>query len=78
MVVKRMLDFEDWPPDSLRSITAPALIIVGDADVVRPEHAVEMFRLIPNAPLAIVPDMDHMRLVKETEAQVRMIEAFLR
>lgn len=75
--VKRMLDFKDWPADSLRSIEAPTLLMVGDADVIRPEHAVEMFRLLPRAQLAILPGTDHMMFVKETTAQVQMIEEFL-
>lgn len=51
----RMVAFKDWKPEDLQSITAPALIIVGDNDVVRPEHSVEMFRLIPNCQLAVIP-----------------------
>ena len=31
----------------LQRITAATLIIVGDRDIVRPEHAIEMFRTIP-------------------------------
>jgi len=53
--VKRMLEFNDWSDDQIKSIKAPALIIIGDADVVTPEHAVEMYRLIPNCRLAIIP-----------------------
>lgn len=52
---KRMLDFEDWPAEDMRSIEAPTLILIGDADSVRPEHAVEMFRLLPRARLAVLP-----------------------
>jgi pimeloyl-ACP methyl ester carboxylesterase len=52
---QRMLDFKDWPADGLKSIQAPTLLLIGDRDVVRPEHAVEMCRLIPNARLAILP-----------------------
>jgi pimeloyl-ACP methyl ester carboxylesterase len=52
---QRMIEFSDWKEEDLRSIKAPALIISGDADVVRPEHAVEMFRLIPNCELTILP-----------------------
>jgi pimeloyl-ACP methyl ester carboxylesterase len=33
--------------EQLQSIEAPTLIIVGDGDIVTPEHAVEMFRRIP-------------------------------
>jgi pimeloyl-ACP methyl ester carboxylesterase len=52
---KRMIDFQDWPDSQVRSIKAPTLIVVGDQDSIRPEHAVEMFRLIPKSQLAILP-----------------------
>ncbi|MFI5154503.1 MAG: alpha/beta fold hydrolase [Chitinophagales bacterium] len=51
----RMLDFVDWNAEDIHSIQAPTLIISADEDVVRPEHAVEMYRLIPNSQLAIFP-----------------------
>jgi pimeloyl-ACP methyl ester carboxylesterase len=50
-----MVDFKDWPEEQLRAIKAETLIIIGDADVVKPEHAVEMYRLIPTARLAVLP-----------------------
>ena len=46
---RRMVDFEDWKEEAIHSIDAPALIIIGDNDIVSPEHAVEMFRLLPRA-----------------------------
>jgi pimeloyl-ACP methyl ester carboxylesterase len=52
---KRMVEFKDWKAEDIHSINVPALIIIGDEDVVRPEHAVEMFRLLPHARLAILP-----------------------
>ena len=72
-----MRDFKDIPTDSMRSITAPALVIVGDTDVIRPEHAVEMFRILPQAQLAVLPATDHMQLTARTEWLVPMINAFL-
>jgi pimeloyl-ACP methyl ester carboxylesterase len=51
----RMIGFKDWDENKLRSVAAPTLIIDGDADVVTVEHSVEMYRLIPNAKLAIIP-----------------------
>src|SRR5258705_593627 len=53
--VARMQSFKDINEEDIKAINAPALIIIGDADVVRPEHAVEMYRLIPHARLAIFP-----------------------
>ncbi|QIN78661.1 alpha/beta fold hydrolase [Rubrobacter marinus] len=35
-----------WPEEDIRGIESPTMIVVGDADVVRLEHAVEMFRLL--------------------------------
>src|SRR5574341_219435 len=75
--VKRMLEFKDWRPEDIQSIDAPTMIMIGDADIVRPEHAVEMFRLLPHAQLAVLPGTDHMTLVKRADWQVSMIEAFL-
>ncbi|NIG55895.1 alpha/beta fold hydrolase [Chitinophaga sp. Cy-1792] len=53
--VKRMLDFKDIPDDQLKAIHAPALIIIGDKDVITPEHAIAMSRLLQHASLAIIP-----------------------
>ena len=51
----RMLAFRDWADDDIQSIQAPTLIINGNHDVVKPEHAVKMSQLIPHAELMIVP-----------------------
>ncbi len=51
----RMIAFKDWTEEEIRSITAPSLIVIGDKDVVTPEHAAEMYRLLPNSQLAILP-----------------------
>lgn len=74
---QRMRDFKDVPADAIRGITAPALVIVGDADVIRPEHAVETFRLLPHAQLAVLPNTDHMKVTARTEWLVPMIGEFL-
>ena len=39
----------------MKSITAPALITIGDQDVTIPEHAAEMHRLLAGSRLAIIP-----------------------
>jgi pimeloyl-ACP methyl ester carboxylesterase len=75
--VKRMLEFKDWRPEDIQSIDAPTMVLIGDADIVRPEHAVEMFRLLPHAQLAVLPGTDHMTFVERADWQVSMIEAFL-
>lgn len=53
--VERMKNFKGWTDEQMKSISAPALVINGNADVGSPEHAVEMYRIIPNSQLAIFP-----------------------
>lgn len=52
---KRMVNFEDIPSENISVIKSPALIIVGDKDVIKPEHAIKMFRQMENAELVIIP-----------------------
>lgn len=51
----RMQQFTDIPDAMISNIKQPALILTGDRDVPLPEHAVEMYRRLPNAQLAIFP-----------------------
>jgi pimeloyl-ACP methyl ester carboxylesterase len=53
--VARMVAFKDISPAAIAAITAPAMVINGDNDVVRPEHALELARTLPHARLAILP-----------------------
>jgi len=78
--VKRMLDFKDWSPQEVAAIKAPTLVIIGDRDVVRPEHAVEMYRQLPRAELAIMPNTDHATIMMNADRaawQCSIIESFL-
>ncbi len=53
--VARMQSFPSISDEQIKSIKAPALIIIGDRDVVTPEHAAEMHRLMADSRLAILP-----------------------
>lgn len=52
--LERMRNFRDVPDSDLKSLRAPTLILIGDRDLVTPEHAVELSRLIPDARLTIL------------------------
>jgi pimeloyl-ACP methyl ester carboxylesterase len=65
-----------WPEDDVRAIAAPTLVMIGDSDGVRPEHAVELFRLrgggvpgdlvgLPPSQLAVLPGTTHVSIVVE-------------
>lgn len=76
--IKKMgLEFKGFAREDMRSIKAPVLITLGDRDGVRAEHAVEMFRLIPNAQLAVFPGGDHFMLFTRPETLLPPIAAFL-
>jgi pimeloyl-ACP methyl ester carboxylesterase len=53
--VARMVAFKDIGDTDIQAIQAPALVINGDAEVVRVEHALALSRALPHARLAILP-----------------------
>ncbi|HVI17647.1 MAG TPA: alpha/beta hydrolase [Gaiellales bacterium] len=68
----KTLDTTDfaWPEEDVRGIAAPTMIVLGDSDGVRLEHAVELFRLrcggvmgdlsgLPQSQLAVLPGTSH-------------------
>ncbi|HZO89379.1 MAG TPA: alpha/beta hydrolase [Chthonomonadaceae bacterium] len=55
-------DFKGYSAAELKEIKAQTLIMMGDREGIRPEHAVEMYRLLPNAQLALFPGGDHFML----------------
>jgi pimeloyl-ACP methyl ester carboxylesterase len=52
---QRMLHFKDIPEEQIRAIHAPTLVLNGDQDAVKPEHAFQLAHTIPGARLAILP-----------------------
>lgn len=80
--------YQGWDPEVLRGLTQPVLLIAGDADIVRPEHVTEMFRLfgggvpgdlygVPASRLAILPGTTHITLLHRPEWIVPMVGEFL-
>lgn len=43
----------------IQKITAPVLFMVGDRDIIKNEHAVEVFNKLPKAQLCIMPGRNH-------------------
>jgi pimeloyl-ACP methyl ester carboxylesterase len=87
---KTQMDREtkDLPAETIAAISAPTLLVIGDSDIIRPEHAVEMFRLLgggvvgdlaglPRSQLAILPGTTHVTLVNRAEWLNSMITEFL-
>jgi len=81
-------EVQDLPAEAIEALEAPTLLIIGDSDIVRPEHAVEMFRLLgggvmgdlaglPSSRLAILPGTTHATLVERGDWLASMIGEFL-
>ncbi len=79
---------EDIPAEAIAAIKAPTLIIIGDSDLVRPEHAVEMFRLLgggvfgdmagmPRSQLAVLPGTMHSNATQRADLLIAIIPPFL-
>jgi pimeloyl-ACP methyl ester carboxylesterase len=82
-----------WPEEDIRAIAAPTLIVLGDSDGIRLEHAVELFRLrgggvmgdlagMPRSQLAVLPGTSHFvppgsGLLDRAEWLLAMIPPFL-
>jgi pimeloyl-ACP methyl ester carboxylesterase len=90
---KLNIDDQDISDQEMRSISAKTMVIVGDADGVKLEHALAMFELrdggdeeaaasgvlqkVPAARLVVVPAMSHVGISGESELLVPMVSAFL-
>ncbi|GAA4413836.1 alpha/beta fold hydrolase [Actinokineospora soli] len=82
------LAWRGWPTESVRAITAPVLLVIGDSDLTRPEHAVDMFRLfgggvfgdiagLPSSELAVLPGTTHVGMTQRGEWIAPMVDSFL-
>lgn len=87
---KNALDkaFNGWSTEQITGMGKPFLLLAGDSDIVRPEHEVEMFRLLgggvigdlvglPDSQLAILPGTTHLTVVQQPDVLVPMISQFL-
>ena len=77
----------DWSKD-VKKIQAPIFLAIGDADGVRYEHALELFRAkgggkmgdihgLPQSRLAIIPGTTHIGMMQRTDWLIPMITDFL-
>jgi pimeloyl-ACP methyl ester carboxylesterase len=80
--------FDGWSADEIRAITTPTLLIVGDADISRLEHVVDLFHLlgggvigdlvgVPPSWLGVLPGTSHVGMLERTDWLASMINEFL-
>jgi pimeloyl-ACP methyl ester carboxylesterase len=75
-------------PQAISAIDIPILLIIGDSDIVTPEHTMAMFRLLgggvlgdltpmPATQLAVLPGTSHIRVTSRADMLMTMIPPFL-
>jgi len=80
--------FGGWPAEDVVAIESPTLLIMGDADIVRLDHAAEMIHLLgggvpgdfgslPSDQLAVLPGTNHVGVMQRTDWLLPMIAQFL-
>ena len=78
----------DVPPASIQRLQEPVLLVAGDADMARPEHVIELFRLVgggamgdmvgpQRSQLAILPGTHHMGIISKQKEIAVITAAFL-
>ena len=87
-ITKMDADLPEWTADDIRDIAAPTMLVIGDSDIVQPEHAVEMFRLLgggvigdvaglPRSRLAVLPGTTRVTLVQRAAWLASMVGELL-
>jgi pimeloyl-ACP methyl ester carboxylesterase len=69
-------EFPGWT-DELRSLRAPTLLIFGDRDFMPLPDVAEMFELLPDAQLAVLPGTTHVGVTRRSAAVLALIVPFL-
>jgi pimeloyl-ACP methyl ester carboxylesterase len=82
------MELPEITPRAISAIDIPILLIIGDSDIVTPEHAVAMFRLLgggvlgdlvpmATAQFAVLPGTSHIGVANRTDMLMTMIPPFL-
>ena len=66
-----------WTEEQLRSLATPALLIFGDRDFSPLQDVVELYDLLPDARLAVLPSTTHMGVIQQPRELLALITAFL-
>lgn len=65
------------PTADLARIAAPTLVVVGDDDIARFDHTIELYETIPDAQLAVIPGASHVVPVEKPDLLNQLVLDFL-
>jgi pimeloyl-ACP methyl ester carboxylesterase len=64
-------------PSDLRAVKARTLVLAGDDDLVTLDHTIALYRALPAAELAVLPNASHLLLMEHPETVRAMVRTFL-
>jgi pimeloyl-ACP methyl ester carboxylesterase len=67
----------DLTVDDLETVAIPVLVMLGDDDAVTLEHAIAMYRALPQGRLAVIPGSSHGVFMEQPAVVNGLIERFL-
>ena len=76
-VLGLMVNHPHIPPQALAALTMPALVIVGERDMIRDRHSQIIARSLPNAQFVRIPGGDHFCAAKCPEVFNHAVLSFL-
>mgnify|MGYP002576160089 FL=1 len=76
-VLGLMVNHPHIPPQALAALTMPALVIVGEQDMIRDRHSQLIARSLPNAQFVRIPGGDHFCAAKCPEVFNHAVLSFL-
>jgi pimeloyl-ACP methyl ester carboxylesterase len=66
-----------WTADELKTLRAPTLLVFGDRDFTPLSDAAELYGLLPDARLAVLPGATHMDVTRRPDELLALITPFL-
>ena len=59
--------FGGWPDAEMRLLEAPLMVMLSNDDFVRPEHALQLFNVVPSGRISILPVIDQSATVTRSD-----------
>ena len=63
--------------DDLRQVTVPTLVMVGDDDLIAPDHTRDLYESLPGGQLCVVPGASHCLPLEYPDETARIVLGFL-
>ena len=76
-VTEMVHEVPGWTADELRALRAPTLLIFGDRDFSPLPDVVELYGLLPDARLAVLPGATHMDVIRRRDELLAILPPFL-